>query len=211
MSEALAFLPLLAVAAAIVALRGGFGAGGEASPALQRAVAFAPLAAVALLIAVSAFLLLREGERETVSAGRIGRPAPAYELAPLDGEAPVRSDARRGRAYLINVFASWCTPCRAEHPQLMALQGAGIDIVGIAYKDRPEASARFLGNLGNPFSEVGLDPDGRFGLELGIAGVPETFVIGADGSIAALHRGPLTAESVREIVLPALDRAAQAE
>lgn len=110
-----------------------------------------------------------------------------------------------GRAYVINMFASWCTPCRAEHPQLMALRERGVEIVGVAYKDRPEASARFLQELGDPFRVVALDPDGRFGLELGIAGVPETFVIGPDGSIRAAYRGPLTEDVVESTILPALE------
>jgi cytochrome c biogenesis protein CcmG/thiol:disulfide interchange protein DsbE len=79
-----------------------------------------------------------------------------------------------------------------------------VEIVGIAYKDEPEDAARFLNELGNPFSAVALDPQGRFGLELGLAGVPETFVIGADGTVRAVHRGPLTEAVVRDVIEPAL-------
>jgi cytochrome c biogenesis protein CcmG/thiol:disulfide interchange protein DsbE len=79
-----------------------------------------------------------------------------------------------------------------------------VEIVGVAYKDRPEASQAFLNELGNPFSVVGQDPEGRFALELGVMGVPETFVIGADGAIRAAYRGPLTDEAVRDEILPAL-------
>jgi cytochrome c biogenesis protein CcmG/thiol:disulfide interchange protein DsbE len=86
----------------------------------------------------------------------------------------------------------------------MALQAGGVQILGVAYKDRPEAASRFLSELGDPFSEVGLDPEGRFGLELGLTGVPETFVIGADGEIKAVHRGPLTQEVVERTIIPAL-------
>lgn len=171
---------------------------------MKRWSAFAPLIALGVLVLVGAFLLLRGGERETFSAGLIGRPAPAYALEALGGGEPVTGQERAGRAYVINLFASWCGPCRAEHPQLMALQARGVEIVGVAYKDRPENAARFLNDLGNPFSAVALDPDGRFGLELGLAGVPETFVIGADGNVRAVHRGPLTEREVREIIEPAL-------
>jgi cytochrome c biogenesis protein CcmG, thiol:disulfide interchange protein DsbE len=171
---------------------------------MNRAVALIPIAALLALIGVGVLLLTREQTRENFSEGRIGRPAPSYSLASLDEGDPITSAARAGRPYVINVFASWCTPCRAEHPQLMALQAGGVDIVGVAYKDRPEATARFLTELGDPFADVGLDPDGRFGLELGITGAPETFVIGANGTIVAVHRGPLTPEVVEESILPAL-------
>jgi len=175
---------------------------------MNRAVALIPVVALLALIGVGVILLTREETRDNFSEGRLGRTAPSYLLASLDEGEPVSSAARAGRPYVINVFASWCTPCRAEHPQLMALQAGGVDIVGVAYKDRPEATLRFLNELGDPFADVGLDPDGRFGLELGITGAPETFVIGANGSIVAIHRGPLTPEIVEETILPALQRSA---
>lgn len=170
----------------------------------MRLIAFVPLAALLALIGVSVFLLTREGERNRFTEGMVGQPIPAYSLARIEGDEPLTNEARQGRAYVVNLFASWCTPCRAEHPQLMALQRQGVDIVGIAYKDRPEASAAFLAELGNPFADVGLDPEGRFGLEIGVTGVPETFVIGPDGEIRAAHRGPLTEAAVRDVILPAL-------
>lgn len=170
----------------------------------MRLIAFVPLAALALLIAVGAFLLTREGERTRFTEGMVGRPAPIYSLERLDGGEPLTNAEMRGRAYVINLFASWCAPCRAEHPQLMALRQGGAEIVGIAYKDRPEASAAFLVELGDPFSVVAMDPEGRFGLEVGITGVPETFVVGPDGIIRAAYRGPLTDEAVRDVILPAL-------
>lgn len=172
----------------------------------MRLIAFVPLAALAILIVVGAFLLTREGEREQFTAGMVGRPPPAFVLARLEGGETLTSDEMRGRAYVVNLFASWCTPCRAEHPQLMALRRQGVEIVGIAYKDRREASAAFLTELGDPFTIVAMDPEGRFGLELGITGVPETFVVGPDGVIRAAYRGPLTEEAVREEILPALER-----
>lgn len=172
---------------------------------MNRAIAIIPIVALIALIGVALFLLTREHAQQTFSEGRIGRAAPTYSLPSLDGGDPVTGAARAGRAYVINVFASWCTPCRAEHPQLMALQAGGVEIVGIAYKDRPEATQRFLAELGNPFATVGLDRDGRFGLELGITGAPETFVIGPDGTIRAVYRGPLTPQVIEEIIRPALD------
>jgi cytochrome c biogenesis protein CcmG/thiol:disulfide interchange protein DsbE len=171
---------------------------------VKRLIAFAPLIALVAIVAIAAFVLTRGGERETFAAGMVGRPAPTYALARLGGGDLVTSDDTRGRAYVINIFASWCAGCRVEHEQLMALQAGGVEIVGVAYKDDPEKTARFLEELGNPFSAVGMDPDGRLGLELGITGAPETFVIGADGRVRALHRGPLTREVVYEVILPAL-------
>ncbi len=172
---------------------------------MRRALALAPLALLLAVVAMAALVLIRGGERETVSGGDLGRPAPSFALARLGGGELVTSDAFAGRAHLINFYASWCTPCRAEHGQLMALKQQGVVILGIAYKDQPEAAARFLAELGDPFAATGLDPDGRFALEIGVAGaVPETFVIGADGRIRAVHRGPLTEEVVAREILPAL-------
>ena len=172
---------------------------------MKRLAGFIPLIALALIVVISAALLLRGGgPAQTITAGEVGRPAPTYALARLGGGALVRDDETRGRTHVINVFASWCVPCRAEHPQLLALRARGIEIVGVAYKDQPAQTTGFLEELGNPFSAIGLDPDGRFGLQLGIAGVPETFVIGADGAIRAVHRGPLTSEIVEREIMPAL-------
>lgn len=170
----------------------------------MRLIAFVPLAALLLLVVVGAVLLTREGERNRFTEGMVGQQLPAYSLSRLEGDEPLTSEERQGRAYVINLFASWCTPCRAEHAQLMALQRQGVDVVGIAYKDRPEASAAFLAELGNPFADVGSDPEGRYGLEIGVTGVPETFVVGPDGTIRAAYRGPLTDEALRDVILPAL-------
>ena len=174
---------------------------------MRRLLAFAPVIALLALVAVSVLVLARGGPRETVSAGAIGRMAPSFALARLGGGDMVTSDELRGQVHVVNLFASWCVPCRAEHPQLMALKQRGVAMLGVAYKDRPEDAAGFLANLGDPFDAVALDPDGRFGLEIGIAGVPETFVVGADGRIRAVIRGPLTEEIVARDLLPALDAA----
>lgn len=173
---------------------------------MNRIAALAPLVILFIVVIVGGFLLLRDGDapRENFAAGMVGEPAPSYALERLGGGEPVTSDALRGRAHLVNLFASWCTPCRAEHPQLMALRARGVEIVGVAYKDAPEDTARFIAELGDPFSVVGMDPEGRLGLEFGATGAPETYVIGADGMVRAAHRGPLTPEVIEEIILPAL-------
>lgn len=172
---------------------------------MKRALAFVPLAALVCLIALAAFMLSRGGERELFSSGLIGRQVPAFELQRLDGGAPISNADLAGRAHVVNLFASWCAPCRVEHPLLMQLRADGVPIVGVAYKDAPGAAAQFLNELGDPYAVVALDPEGRFGLDLGIAGVPETFVVGADGTVRAVHRGPLTEDVIRGEILPALD------
>lgn len=172
---------------------------------MSRVLAFVPIAFLALVLAASAFVLTRNAQPPTVTAGQLGRPAPAYALARLEGGAPIQNDAFRGRTYVINLFGSYCVPCRAEHAQLLALKARGVPILGVAYKDRPNEAAAFLNALGNPYEVTGLDANGRFGLDLGIAGVPETFVIGPDGRILAVHRGPLADEEmVAREILPAL-------
>ena len=172
---------------------------------MRPGLALAPLLVLLALVALAAIVLNRDGERDTVSGGDLGRPAPTFALTRLGGSELVTSDEFSGRAHLINFYASWCTPCRAEHRHLMALREQGVVILGVVYKDRPEAAARFLAELGDPFAASALDPDGRFALEIGVAGaVPETFVIGADGAIRAVHRGPLTDEIAAREILPAL-------
>ena len=96
-----------------------------------------------------------------------------------------------GRPMLVNVFASWCAPCRIEHPKLLALKARGIAVVGVAYKDEPVATRAFLDELGDPYAMVLVDGEGRAGLDLGISGVPETFAVDAMGRITAKQSGPL--------------------
>jgi len=174
---------------------------------VTRILAFAPLLALLLIAAAGAALLMRGGERAPHFEARVGRMAPALDLAPLEASQPrVTNAALAGRPYVVNMFASWCGPCRIEHPMLMRLKQLGAPIIGIAYKDRPEAAQRFLGDLGDPFALKALDPDGQFGLELGIIAVPETFVVDANGRIVAAHRGPLDEAALRDVIAPALRR-----
>lgn len=173
---------------------------------MNRVVAFAPLIVLGIVIAAAAVMLLRGGDSENFATGMVGRPAPALVMEGLGGGAPVQTQALSGQPYLINVFASWCTPCRAEHAQLMALRGEGVVIVGVAYKDAPEDTAAFLQELGDPYQLVGMDPQGRVGLELGVTGAPETFVVGADGVIRVAYRGAITPEVLNQTIRPALGR-----
>jgi cytochrome c biogenesis protein CcmG/thiol:disulfide interchange protein DsbE len=153
--------------------------------------------------ALAALFLLRlfSGDPSRVPSALIGQPAPEFALAPLPGLAaggqPVpglaTSDLTQGRVTVVNVWASWCGPCRQEHPALMELaKDASVRVVGINYKDDPESARRFLGALGNPFAAVGMDPNGRAAIDWGVYGVPETFVLAPDGRIRHKQVGPLT-------------------
>lgn len=139
----------------------------------------------------------------------IGQPVPETVLPVLtDGVAgPATGSlktASAGGPVVVNIFASWCAPCRIEHPRLMALQAQGIKVIGVAYKDEPEATRAFLDELGDPFTTVLVDREGRAGLDLGVSGVPETFVIDSRGTIVAKHSGPLIEDADMERLTQAL-------
>lgn len=171
--------------------------------------AFLPLLLAGGVVAASLAVLFKDGERDYVTDNVAGRALPAFDLPGLeDGQPRIVSADFAGRAYLINSFASWCAPCRAEHPLLLELANAGVPILGLAYKDDPEATRRFLSELGDPYARVGVDRDGAYALDLGTAGVPETFVVGADGRLLAVVREPLTRETVERVISPALRQGA---
>lgn len=144
----------------------------------------------------------------TLPSALIDRPVPAFELPPIEGlpgEGLTSADLE-GEVSLLNVFASWCVPCRAEHPLLMELAERGIVINGIDYKDPPEQAARWLGELGNPFVRIGADRSGRVAIDFGVYGVPETFVIDREGRIRHKHVGPLQPRDLEKTLLPLLDQ-----
>lgn len=135
----------------------------------------------------------------------ISQPVPQFDLAPIDGvDRPGLSTNdinNMDGIKLLNVFASWCGPCRAEHPNLTRLgQEEGITLIGINYKDKPEAAAKWLKELGNPYKALGSDYAGRAGIDLGISGVPETFIIDADGIILHRFAGPVVGDGLRRFV-----------
>lgn len=169
-----------------------------------RLLYLAPAIVFALLAALFVVRLSGGDDPSRVPSALIGKPAPDFALAPLPGLTadgrPVPGLSRAdlaGRVTVVNVWASWCAPCRIEHPILMELaKDPSFALVGIDYKDQPENGRRFLGTFGNPFSAVGIDPNGRTAIEWGVYGVPETFVVGPDGTIRHKHVGPLTRESL---------------
>ena len=140
----------------------------------------------------------------------IGTKAPTLALAPLDGSnLPALTDnAIRGKLTLVNVFASWCLPCREEHPVLKELAKDGrLNIVAINYKDTGENALRFLGELGNPYNAIGIDPNGSAAIDWGVYGIPESYLVAPDGTILYKQVGPFTATSLKEGLYPAVEKA----
>lgn len=161
-----------------------------------------PLAA---FLALAAFFLrgLWLNPRE-VPSPLIGKPAPAFERPVLTAfDRSFTPQAMQGQVWLLNVWASWCAPCREEHPLFNALaQQKLVPIVGLNYKDNPEAAKKWLGALGDPYAVTVIDADGRVGLDYGVYGVPETFVIDKRGVIRHKHIGPLTQEQLERKIVP---------
>ena len=168
---------------------------------MKRALLWLPLVAFAGLIAVIASGLYRPADR-TVRSAMIGRPLPAFVLPGLVPGKPGLSnkDFGDGEPRLINVFASWCAPCIAEAPLLLEMQRAGVRIEGIAVRDTGPDMAQFLARNGDAFERIGSDVDSRVQLELGSAGVPESFVIDGQGTIVLQHVGAIEAADVAKII-----------
>ena len=137
----------------------------------------------------------------------IGKPVPVFDLPPVKGRDLGLSSANlKGEVSLVNVFASWCTACREEHPLFMELkQNRVVPIHGINYKDKPVDAERWLNELGDPYTRTGADINGRVGIDWGVYGVPETFVIDRDGRIAYKHIGALTPEVLRIKIIPLIN------
>ena len=150
-------------------------------------------------------LALRPGrDPQELPSALIDKEAPAFELAGLNGDGIAR-DTLKGQPVLINFFASWCLPCRDEHPLLMRLaEQEHVPLYGIDYKDKPEAARSLLQEFGDPYRAIGIDRDGRVGLDFGVYGVPETYVLDSTGHIRKRFVGPLTAEEVNKELLPLL-------
>lgn len=182
----------------------------QAPPGTRTWLALLPLAIFLALAGVFLAELLSGRDASAVPSALIGSSAPATHLEPVEGLGlpGLDSTAFQGRVTLVNVWASWCAPCREEHPVLMALkQDKRFEIAGLNYKDLPANARRFLGDLGNPFDTVGADENGRAAIDWGVYGVPETFVVGRDGRILFKHVGPLDAAAVRNELMPEIEKA----
>lgn len=145
-----------------------------------------------------------------IPSALIGTKAPKLALAPLDGSnlPALTDDAIKGKLTLVNVFASWCIPCRDEHPVLKELAKDGrLNIVAINYKDTSENALRFLGELGNPYNAIGIDPNGSAAIDWGVYGIPESYLVSPDGTILYKQVGPFTPTSLKEGLYPAIAKA----
>ena len=165
-----------------------------------------PLALFAFFAGVAGYMLTQEKD-QFVESTMIGQPLPDFALQPaFDGLPGAAKADFAGKPKLLNIWASWCTPCIAEAPQLEAWQAQGAEIIGVAIRDRPEDVARFLGRYGNPYARIGSDPISEVQLGIGSSGVPETFVIDAKGVIRYQHIGDIRPEHV-PVLLAELEKA----
>ncbi len=167
---------------------------------MVRIVTYLPLAVAAVLAVVFLWALRGDRDPSRIPSPFIGKPAPAFELPDLFGGPKLDNTAFAGRVSVLNVFASWCLPCRVEHPMLMALARDGkAQVFGLNYKDKPEDAKAWLKQHGNPYSRIGADRNGRAAIEWGVYGVPETFLIGPDGRIRHKVVGPITGDELKRL------------
>lgn len=173
-------------------------------------IAALPLVLFGGLAAVFMTQLQSGRDVSEIPSALLGTKAPALELAALDGsERPALTTAAiTGKLTLVNVFASWCVPCRQEHPMLLELsKDPRVNVVGINYKDRNDNALRFLGELGNPYAAIGVDPNGKAAIDWGVYGIPESYLVGPDGTILYKKVGPFDPESFDTQLMPAIEKA----
>ena len=175
---------------------------------MQRRLLFLlPLLTLVLMAGFFAWSLMAGRDPASIGSVMVGRPAPRLDLPALAEGAPPLGEAllKSGKPVLVNFFASWCAPCLAEAPLLMRLkEREGVAIVGIAWKNKPDEARAWLARLGDPFKAVGYDLDGKFALDWGLSGVPETFLVDAQGIVRLHFRAPLTERDFRQRILPLL-------
>lgn len=173
---------------------------------MNRIFVILPVAIFAAFGAVAFFgLRLEDGQLPSTF---VGKPAPFIIETALTGyEGIERENLGQGEVVLINFWASWCPPCRAEHGTLLALQERGITLLGVNYKDTTANARRYLQEDGNPFAAVAYDPQGKMGIEWGVTGPPETFIIGKDGKVFFRFQGALVASDYEQRFLPKLEEA----
>lgn len=190
---------------------------GASSPAEAKRRLWLALIPLAVFLALAGLFLTQLGkDASRVPSPLIGKEIPKFALPALAGvNLPGFDDRelRQGKVTIVNVFASWCGPCRDEHPQLMqlaadkTLQAKGVRIFGLNYKDSAANAKRFLDSLGNPYIRIGVDGAGRAAIDWGVYGVPETFVVKGDGTIAYKFIGPISSEALKTRLLPEIEKA----
>ncbi|WP_204114685.1 DsbE family thiol:disulfide interchange protein [Shimia biformata] len=167
----------------------------------------APPLIFAGIAAMFLFGMARENPNELPTA-LAGKPAPGVQVVQLGEMTPfIDADLRDGKMKLVNFWASWCAPCRVEHPTLMQLAAEGMPIYGVNYKDKPENGIKFLADLGDPFEKGGADPEGKMALNWGVYGVPETYLVDGDGNIITRVAGPVTQRELETRLRPAMAEA----
>ena len=176
---------------------------------MRRLLFLLPVLIVAALVAIFARGLDPHRDPSALPSALVGKPAPAFDLPDLADEAQ-RLDltAFKGQLVAVNFFASWCLPCRAEHPYLKQLNAElGVPVIGIAWKDKPDAARAFLAELGDPYIATGADDSGRTGIDFGITGVPETFLVDGAGIVRYRLAGPVTPDGLKSELAPAIAEA----
>ncbi|KQW27942.1 thiol:disulfide interchange protein [Rhizobium sp. Root274] len=182
----------------------------SAKSRLRYVIAALPLVIFAALAIAFATQLESGRDVSEIPSALLGTKAPALELAALEGSdrPALNTAAIAGKLTLVNVFASWCVPCREEHPLLLALsKDPRITLVGINYKDRNDNALRFLGELGNPFQAIGVDPNGKAAIDWGVYGIPESYLVAPDGTILFKKVGPFDQASIDTQLIPAIEKA----
>lgn len=176
---------------------------------MKRLLFLIPLIAFAVLAGYFAVGLTKDPHK--IPSALLDRPMPPFSLPALpDRKDGLSTDLIKGQVALVNVFASWCVPCRVEHPLLMRLAAERrVRLYGINYKDKPEDALKWLAELGDPYMRIGADRDGRAGIDWGVYGVPETFVIDREGRIRYKQVGQLSPEVLRETILPLIRKLEQ--
>jgi cytochrome c biogenesis protein CcmG, thiol:disulfide interchange protein DsbE len=172
---------------------------------MRRALYLLPVLLFGLLMA--AFVAGLGRDPSQLPSALIGKPAPAFALPPVRaGDVGLKTSDLRGEPRLLNVFASWCVSCRIEHPLLLELKARGVPIEGLDWKDKAIDGAKYLAENGDPYGLVGNDLTGRTGIDLGVAGVPETFVVDGQGAVRYKQIGPITPQDWERKIKPLMER-----
>lgn len=157
---------------------------------------------VMLALALLFFWALNRPDKEELPTALAGEPVPEFRLPALDRPEPVTEEIFRGHWSLLNVWATWCPTCYVEHPYLLELASRGVRLIGLNYRDDPEKAREYLARDGNPFEVVIIDRDASYGMDLGVYGAPETFVINPRGEVVVRHVGELNAEVWERKIAP---------